>query len=97
MINTGDRLRQIRQLRNMTQEDLADASGLTLSTVQRIENSGGGRHTTVLALAKALGVTVQELLEPCSDAEVSFFVFLDHALFLLLVFYPLLSSFQFHI
>ena len=77
MINTGDRLRQIRQLRNMTQEDLADASGLTLSTVQRIENSGGGRHTTVLALAKALGVTVQELLEPCSDAEVSFFVFLD--------------------
>jgi DNA-binding XRE family transcriptional regulator len=61
-------LKELREDRGMTQEDLAFNAGLTVSTMSRIErglNDPG--WTTVARLAKALGVSLEEItdkLEP---------------------------------
>ncbi len=48
----------------MSQQDLADASGFSLFTVQRIERGTGGvRPGTARAIAKALGVSPDELTD----------------------------------
>ena len=58
-------IRNLRTSRGMTQKELADRAGMTLSQLQRIEY--GERKVenlslkTAIALAKALGVRVEEL------------------------------------
>ncbi len=56
-------LRRIRELRVLSQRDLADLSGLTQATIWRLESGKGEAHPkTVRRLAEALGVEPQELL-----------------------------------
>lgn len=59
----GKRIRQLRTARGMTQEALARAAGLTLSTVSRIEKGTIKEPSrgTVRALAAALGVPAEDL------------------------------------
>jgi len=53
----GQRVKQLREQRAMTQEELAQRSGVSLSTVARLEQtSWPAAATTVKKLAKALGV-----------------------------------------
>jgi transcriptional regulator with XRE-family HTH domain len=58
----GHRVAAIRELRQWTQEQLAEASGFDRKTINRIEN---GRHSPsldrVFVLADALGVEPVEL------------------------------------
>ena len=60
----GARVKALRQARLMTQEDLADATGIAIRTVRNIE---AGRSsptlTTVGKLAEALEVAPKELFE----------------------------------
>ena len=60
----GARIRALRRERGMTQEDLAEAIGMSDRTVRNIER---GSHPTTLAtigrLAEALGLPVKELFE----------------------------------
>jgi transcriptional regulator with XRE-family HTH domain len=59
----GDIIKQLRQDRNMTQEDLAARAGLKFSLIRSIE-SGRNQLTsyaTRVALAKAFGVQLVEL------------------------------------
>jgi transcriptional regulator with XRE-family HTH domain len=56
---------ELRQQRNLSQELLAHASGLSVKTVSRIENGHhDGRFDTFDRLAQALEMTAQELLDP---------------------------------
>lgn len=58
----GARLRELREARGMTQEDLADAAGLARPVVGYIERASrdfGVSH--LFDLANALGVPVSEL------------------------------------
>ena len=59
----GDRLREVRKRRDMTQRELAAASGFSLSTVKKIEQGSYGplRMETRRKLAVALGVTATAL------------------------------------
>ena len=58
-----DRLKTLRQLRAMSQEELAEESGVGRATVSRIERGETGAHgKTLRKLAKALGVKVSELV-----------------------------------
>ena len=58
----GARLKQLRQEKHLTQQELADQLGVSNKSVSRWE-SGGYPDITVLApLSKALGVSVDELL-----------------------------------
>lgn len=65
-----DRLRDLRQKRPMTQEGLADLSGLHPRTIQRIERSGIASVQSIRCIARALEVDVSALeLQPGKDIE----------------------------
>ena len=61
MKTNARRLKQLREAKSWSQEHLAEASGLSLRTVQRVETDGNASPETRLALAGALGVDVAEL------------------------------------
>lgn len=44
-----------RLAKNITQEDLAEQSGVAIATLRRFENGGTVNLTTLLAIAEALG------------------------------------------
>jgi transcriptional regulator with XRE-family HTH domain len=58
-----DRLKALRRLRALSQEELAEESGVGRATISRIERGETGAHgRTLRRLAKALGVGVEELV-----------------------------------
>ncbi len=62
---TGEKLKRLRRGRGMTQEELAEASGVAQSTIAQIENGRRKepRPGTLKKLAEPLGVDTAELLE----------------------------------
>ncbi len=60
----GDRLRDLRKRALLTQEQLAERSGVAISTVIRIErNQVEPQGRTIRKLAEALGVEPHELVK----------------------------------
>jgi DNA-binding XRE family transcriptional regulator len=59
----GDTIRNLREARAWTQAHLAEAAGLSLRTVQRLESLHSCSNETLLALAAALEVDVRNLTE----------------------------------
>ncbi|MEJ2870123.1 XRE family transcriptional regulator [Actinomycetospora sp. OC33-EN08] len=60
----GPRLRALRTARSITLTDLAESTGISLSTLSRLES--GGRKPTLellLPLARAFGVALDELVD----------------------------------
>lgn len=55
------KLKQIRELQNLTQEELSANSGISVRTIQRIESGIIPKGHTLKALAKALSVAENEL------------------------------------
>jgi transcriptional regulator with XRE-family HTH domain len=62
----GDRIREARKRRGLTQRELADASGLSLSAVKKIEQGAldSLRLETAHRLAAALGVPTLAIVDP---------------------------------
>jgi transcriptional regulator with XRE-family HTH domain len=58
----SERIRELRQHRGWTQQQLAEIADLNLRTIQRIENSASASHESVSALASAFEVRREELL-----------------------------------
>ena len=59
----GYRIKEIREQRNMTQEELSDRSGVSRGTISALE-TGSSRATTtktLMNIARALGVTIEAL------------------------------------
>ncbi|MFT4757392.1 MAG: transcriptional regulator with XRE-family HTH domain, partial [Vicingaceae bacterium] len=66
------RLKELRALRGMSQEYLADESRVGLRTIQRIENNESGpTGETLKRIAIALDVELSELIGPNSVTETS--------------------------
>lgn len=69
----GPRLRELRKKRETTLADLSEATGISVSTLSRLE-SGARRPTLelLLPLAKAHGVTLDELVDapPTGDPRI---------------------------
>jgi transcriptional regulator with XRE-family HTH domain len=62
-VRLGNKLREIRKAKRMTQEGLADDAGLSRNYVNEVER--GRRNVTLAAvqsLAQALGVKMAELM-----------------------------------
>ncbi len=57
-------LRRIREEQNLTQEELAEKSGLSVRTIQRIESGITPKGYTLKALASGLGVHEKDVLPP---------------------------------
>ncbi|HET6254017.1 MAG TPA: helix-turn-helix transcriptional regulator [Puia sp.] len=61
----GQLLTRLREQKNLSVSELASRSGIDSRQLIRIEAGEVNFHfTTILALAKGLGVTPEELLEP---------------------------------
>lgn len=59
----GYKLKEIREAKKMTQEELAEKSGVSRGTISALEN-GVARNTTsktLLRLAQALGTNVERI------------------------------------
>jgi XRE family transcriptional regulator, regulator of sulfur utilization len=58
----GKAVRKLREKREMTQEDLAEAAGITVRTLSQLE-TGNANPTwaTVGDIARALGVSIADL------------------------------------
>lgn len=77
MYNIGKKLKQLRRLRNLSVNALAEKASVHYQTLVDAESDGPIRESTLIALAKALDVTARELCEPCTADETHFLVFLD--------------------
>ncbi|MEV6980960.1 helix-turn-helix transcriptional regulator [Sphaerisporangium sp. NPDC051017] len=64
---TGDRVRELRRRRGLTQEALAQQAGLSVGVVKKIEQGGGARIETYHALARAFDVRTSKLFEQSSS------------------------------
>ena len=67
----GQYISQVRGERNMSQRKLADAAGLTNSTVSRIENDIVKPDvSTISKIAEILGISKEILLTKCGYSEI---------------------------
>lgn len=61
------KLKQVRKAKGLTQKELAEATGMSMRTLQHLEQGArdlnGTAALTVYAIAKALGVEMTELLD----------------------------------
>ncbi|MBX6357819.1 MAG: helix-turn-helix transcriptional regulator [Micromonosporaceae bacterium] len=62
----SDRVRSLRTRRGMTQEELAEAAGLSLAVIKKLEQGGTCRMETYHQLARALGVKTVWFVAPSS-------------------------------
>ena len=58
----GRRIQDWRRYRGLTQEQLAERAGLSLSSVQRVESGVEIRFSALLLVAEALSVPIGPLL-----------------------------------
>ena len=64
VVYIGDKLKEIRTRRFLTQEELADRAGVSPATIVRVERNQAEPHiSTMRKLAQALNVDPTELLE----------------------------------
>ena len=64
----GYKIKEVRESKNMTQEQLSEKSGISRCTISALEN-GSDRATstkTLVKIALALGVTVDQIFFPDS-------------------------------
>lgn len=66
----SDRVRELRRRRGMTQENLAERSGLSLAVIKKIEQGGSARMETYHQIARALGVNTIMFVAPNSPEPV---------------------------
>lgn len=52
----GEKIKAIRLKRNITQQSLADASSISLSSVKKVENGEIGSFDTLLRILRTLGM-----------------------------------------
>ena len=62
----GNKLREAREAKGMTQEELEEKSGVSRQTISAIENnrSGDTKAGTLIALARALETTMDAIFFP---------------------------------
>ena len=68
MAVSGEKIKALRDARAWSQAHLAEAASLSLRTVQRVEAEGTASAETRLAIAAALGVSVDDLNVPAPVA-----------------------------
>ena len=87
----AQRLKELRNKKGMSQEFLADESGLSLRTIQRIEN-GESNPTgdSLKRLANALNINPDELIDWAIKVDKKYLIFLNLST-LTFLFFPLLG------
>ncbi|KAA5535584.1 helix-turn-helix domain-containing protein [Paenimyroides baculatum] len=63
------KLKQLREQKNMTQEELSEQSGISVRTIQRIESGTNPKGHTLKTLSKSLDISENELLDITAEIE----------------------------
>lgn len=63
------KLKQLREQKNMTQEELSEKSGISVRTIQRIESGTNPKGHTLKTLSKTLDILENELLDIPAEIE----------------------------
>jgi transcriptional regulator with XRE-family HTH domain len=63
------KLKSIRELQNLTQEELSEKSGVSVRTIQRIESGKEPKGYTLRVLAKTFGIEEKDLLSKPFEIE----------------------------
>jgi transcriptional regulator with XRE-family HTH domain len=69
----GRKISRIRELRDMKQEALAQALGISQQTISALENSETIDDERLIDVAKALGVSVEALKNFSDEAAINYF------------------------
>ena len=69
----GRKISRIPELRDMKQEALAQALGISQQTISAIENSETIEEERLVEVAKALGVTVEAIKNFSEEAAINYF------------------------
>ncbi|HEX8017339.1 MAG TPA: helix-turn-helix transcriptional regulator [Flavobacterium sp.] len=69
----GRKISRIRELRDMKQEALAQALGISQQTISAIENSETIEEERLVEVAKALGVTVEAIKNFSEEGVINYF------------------------
>ncbi|WP_264553200.1 helix-turn-helix domain-containing protein [Flavobacterium sp. N2038] len=69
----GRKISRIRELRDMKQEALAQALGMSQQTVSAIENSETIEEEKLIEIAKALGVTAEAIKSFSEENMINYF------------------------
>ena len=69
----GRKISRIRELRDMKQEALAQALGISQQTISTIENSETIEEERLSEIAKALGVTVEAIKNFSDESAINYF------------------------
>jgi transcriptional regulator with XRE-family HTH domain len=69
----GRKISRIRELRDMKQEALAQALGISQQTISAIENSETIEEERLIEVAKALGVTVEAIKSFSEEGMINYF------------------------
>ena len=56
-------IEKLRKVRGLTMEALAYRAGVSVKTIQRLERTGRGNSETLRAVARVLGVGLDDLFE----------------------------------
>ncbi len=87
----AEKIKELRNKRGMSQEVLAEESGLSLRTIQRIENNNSNpTGETLKRLSNALHVTPDELIDWSVKKDIKSLLFLNLSA-LTFLFFPLLG------
>lgn len=60
----AEKVKNLRSEKNMTQQVLAEACGLSLRTIQRVERYGNASNETAMALCSVLEIEQSEIVIP---------------------------------
>lgn len=66
---TGKQIKKHREARGLTLEQLGELSGVDLGTISALENRDSSRSKFFSQIAKALGLTVEELSKEPGEIE----------------------------
>lgn len=69
----GRKISRLRELRDMKQEALAQAVGMSQQAISMIENSETVEEAKLIEIAKALGVTVEAIKNFSEEAVINYF------------------------
>ncbi len=67
----AEKIKLLRLAKRWTQQHLADASGLSLRTIQRVERDGAASKETVLCLCSVFEIEIEVISNSPSSAEVT--------------------------
>ncbi len=89
MKSIGNKIEDIRKMKGLTQEELAELAQVNLRTIQRIENNESEpRGYTMKNICTALSVNIEDILDYGKEEDLSFLAYF-HLSILCFLFLPL--------